>query len=44
MVEVPEYEISGRVEISSKETALIIVDMQNDFAHPDGKLFVPSAR
>jgi len=44
MVEVPEYEISGKVEISSKETALIIVDMQNDFAHPDGKLFVPSAR
>ncbi len=44
-VEVPEYKISEeKTVLDSKTTALIIVDMQNDFAHPDGKLFVPEAR
>ncbi|EZQ11121.1 MULTISPECIES: cysteine hydrolase family protein [Acidianus] len=31
------------VSLSPKETALIIVDMQNDFVKKDGKLYVPSA-
>ncbi|MHA1615701.1 MAG: cysteine hydrolase family protein [Candidatus Njordarchaeales archaeon] len=43
-VEVPSYEIIEKAELPSKETALIIVDMQNDFAHPKGKLFVPTAK
>jgi len=24
-------------------TALLVVDVQNDFAHPDGNLYVPGA-
>lgn len=43
MVELPSYNLANKIELNSKETALIIVDMQNDFAHPNGKLFVPSA-
>ena len=27
----------------NEETALIVVDVQNDFAHPDGALYVPGA-
>ncbi|MEO0222486.1 MAG: isochorismatase family cysteine hydrolase [candidate division WOR-3 bacterium] len=38
-----KYEVKERVELSAKETALIIVDMQNDFAHERGSLFVPDA-
>ncbi|RLE63482.1 MAG: cysteine hydrolase [Thermoprotei archaeon] len=44
-VKIPEYKISEeKVILDSKTTALIIVDMQNDFAHPEGRLFVPEAR
>ncbi len=39
-VELPE---PRAVEVDSRKTALIIVDMQNDFAHPNGRLFVPTA-
>jgi len=43
-VEVPSYTIKREpIELPSKETALIIVDMQNDFVKPEGKLFVPTA-
>jgi len=42
-VEVPEYPRVERVEVDPRTTALVVVDMQNDFAHPDGKLFVPDA-
>ena len=43
-VEVPPYTIRREpLELRSKETALIIVDMQNDFVKPEGKLFVPTA-
>ncbi len=43
-VEVPLYTIKREpIELLSRETALIIVDMQNDFVKPDGKLFVPTA-
>lgn len=38
-----EYEVKEKVELPAKETALIIVDMQNDFVHEKGKLFVPDA-
>jgi len=43
-VTVPEFNIVDKVELEANNTALIIVDMQNDFAHPDGKLFVPESR
>jgi nicotinamidase-related amidase len=42
-VEVPEYTIAPEVEIEPRTTALIVVDMQNDFVRPEGKLFVPDA-
>ncbi len=42
-VEVPDISIRERIEVSSRDSAVIVVDMQNDFAHRDGKLFVPSA-
>jgi nicotinamidase-related amidase len=42
-VKIPEYKVTENVKLESKNTALIIVDMQNDFVHPQGKLFVPTA-
>jgi nicotinamidase-related amidase len=42
-VEVPEYTIAPEVEIDPRTTALIVVDTQNDFVRPEGKLFVPDA-
>ncbi|RLG74583.1 MAG: cysteine hydrolase [Thermoprotei archaeon] len=43
-VEVPKFTVKKElIKLPSKRTALIIVDMQNDFAHPNGKLFVPTA-
>jgi nicotinamidase-related amidase len=43
MVEVPEIPKVEALELPAKETALIVVDMQNDFAHAQGALFVPEA-
>ncbi|MGE5805570.1 MAG: cysteine hydrolase family protein [Ignavibacteria bacterium] len=42
-VEVPEIPFKDEVRIPSKKTALIIVDMQNDFIKEGGTLLVPSA-
>lgn len=42
-VEVPAYELVPEVLIDPVTTALIVVDMQNDFVKPEGKLFVPDA-
>ncbi len=42
-VEVPEIPRQEEVVLEAKSTALIVVDMQNDFAHPQGALFVPEA-
>jgi nicotinamidase-related amidase len=42
-VEVPEIPFTRGVEIEPARTALLIVDMQNDFVRPDGKLPVPDA-
>ncbi|HYM90569.1 MAG TPA: isochorismatase family cysteine hydrolase [bacterium] len=44
MVEVPAYTIEPRVEVSPEHTALIVVDMQNDFVDPRGSLCVGTAR
>jgi len=43
-IDVPDIERAGRVELPAAQTALIVVDMQNDFAHPEGALFVPDAQ
>lgn len=42
-VVVPEYKVEERVVLDPRTTALVVVDMQNDFVDPRGKLFVPSA-
>lgn len=38
-VQVPDIPREEQVSLPKYKTALIIVDMQNDFAHPDGTLF-----
>ena len=42
-VEVPEYRVVDSVRLPARETAVIVVDMQNDFVKPQGKLYVPTA-
>ncbi len=37
--EIPEIPRTARLELPAANTALIVVDMQNDFAHPDGSLY-----
>ena len=40
----PSYRIVEEpVVLSAEKTAVLVVDMQNDFVHPRGKLFVPEA-
>jgi nicotinamidase-related amidase len=43
-VKVPEIPFEEEVELPAERTALVIVDMQNDFVKPDGALYVPAAR
>ena len=43
-VQVPEYEIHDEVRIDPARTALIVVDMQNDFVKEGGTLVVPDAQ
>ena len=43
-VEVPELKFKEKVELNSKNSALIIVDMQNDFVKDGGSLLVPAAK
>ncbi|GAB4296214.1 MAG: nicotinamidase [Ignavibacteriaceae bacterium] len=42
-VEVPELHFTKKMSLQSDETAMIIVDMQNDFVKKNGSLFVPAA-
>ncbi|HLJ58310.1 MAG TPA: isochorismatase family cysteine hydrolase [bacterium] len=44
MIQIPEYTIEPRVEVAAATTALLIVDMQNDFVDPQGRLYVPGAQ
>src|SRR5260370_22981143 len=44
MIEGPSYAIAERVEVRPDHTALIVVDMQNDFVDPQGSLCVGTAR
>lgn len=43
-VDVPEIPIKKNVSLSASKTALIVVDMQNDFVKDKGSLLVPSAK
>ena len=38
-VELPDIPRTEALELPAHQTALIVVDMQNDFAHPDGTLY-----
>jgi nicotinamidase-related amidase len=42
-VEVPEYEVQDEVRLDPARTALIVVDMQNDFVKEGGSLLVSDA-
>jgi nicotinamidase-related amidase len=42
-VEVPAYEVSETVKVDPARTALVVVDMQNDFVREGGSLRVPDA-
>lgn len=42
--EIPEVNVEPRVEIDPAATALVIVDMQNDFVDPRGRLSVAAAK
>jgi nicotinamidase-related amidase len=42
-VEVPEIPYKDQVELRADKTALIVMDMQNDFVKPGGTLVVPTA-
>jgi len=43
-VEAPEYQVERRVVVNPKATALIVVDMQNDFVKSGGALVVEQAK
>lgn len=42
-VETPELEVKERVTVDPARTAVVIIDMQNDFVRRSGKLYVPDA-
>jgi len=43
-VEIPEIPVKDKIEVPSRKTALIVVDMQNDFVKSDGSLLVEAAQ
>jgi nicotinamidase-related amidase len=43
MIEVPEYAVQDDVCVDPARTALVVVDMQNDFVKSGGNLLVPDA-
>ncbi len=42
-VEIPEIPFKATVELPAQKSAVIVVDMQNDFVKPNGTLVVPTA-
>lgn len=42
-VEVPNYEVEEEISLNPTNFVVLVVDMQNDFAHPDGPLYNPDA-
>ena len=43
LIELPEYEVHAQVSVDPTRTALVVVDMQNDFVRGGGGLLVPDA-
>ena len=43
LIEIPEYQVEAPVRVDPARTALVVVDMQNDFVHQGGGLLVPDA-
>ena len=43
-VKIPEIEIKEEVVLNPSKTAVLVIDMQNDFVKPNGKLYVPTAQ
>src|ERR1700756_3489116 len=43
LIEVPQYEVQADVRVNPARTALVVVDMQNDFVREGGGLLVPDA-
>jgi len=43
LIEVPEYAVHAEVRVDPARTALVVVDMQNDFVREGGGLLVPDA-
>jgi nicotinamidase-related amidase len=44
LIEVPEYEVQADVRVDPARTALVVVDMQNDFVHQGGGMLIPEAK
>jgi nicotinamidase-related amidase len=42
-VEVPDYELQTEIRVDPARTALLVIDMQNDFVREGGALYVPDA-
>lgn len=42
-LELPQIEVLDEVVLPAKESAVVVVDMQNDFVKPGGRLRVPAA-
>ena len=43
-VEVPDIPYKDKVVLPRRKTALLVLDMQNDFVKPEGRLVVPAAK
>src|SRR5690348_3807339 len=43
LIELPDYEVQTEVTVDPRRTALVVVDMQNDFVREGGGLLVPDA-
>ena len=43
-IEVPDIPREASVSLPASTAALIVIDMQHDFVHPDGTLFGPDAQ
>ena len=43
-IDIPEYEVHEEVRVDPARTALVVIDMQNDFVHQGGGLLVPDAQ
>ena len=42
-LEVPQYAVQDEVRVDPERTALLVIDMQNDFVRRGGGLLVPDA-